>query len=102
MSPVRKPEMTEANLAAQRKGFRARGKIRCQVPGVRDGTRDSGLGINCRLSAVSCQLQEDSSLRPTVAARECGHQVRNRGNLAPRDVKNEDRSDYVYENKGEQ
>jgi hypothetical protein len=32
-------------------------------------------------------------------AREHGHQVRNRGSLPLRDVKNEDRSDYVYENK---
>ena len=33
-------------------------------------------------------------------ARECGHQVRNRGRLPLRDVKNEDRSDYVHENAG--
>jgi hypothetical protein len=31
--------------------------------------------------------------------RECGHQFRNRGSLPLRDVKNDDRSDYVYENK---
>jgi hypothetical protein len=41
---------------------------------------------------------------PTCAemtmAREWGHQVRNLGNLPLRDVKNDDRSDYVYENKG--
>jgi hypothetical protein len=32
-------------------------------------------------------------------ARECGHQVRNRGSLPLRDIKNEDRSGDVYENK---
>jgi hypothetical protein len=32
-------------------------------------------------------------------AREHGHQVRNKGSLPLRDVKNDDRSDYVYENK---
>jgi hypothetical protein len=32
-------------------------------------------------------------------AREHGHKVRNKGSLPLRDVKNKDRSDYVYENK---
>jgi hypothetical protein len=36
-----------------------------------------------------------------TTARECGHQVRSRGSLPLRDVKNEDRSGDVYENNGQ-
>jgi hypothetical protein len=73
MSLVHKPEMTEANLAA---GARDSG-LATRDSG--DGVRNTGLGTNCWLSAVSCPLQEDSSLRPSVAAHECGHVVRKPG-----------------------
>jgi hypothetical protein len=76
MSPVHKPEMTEANLAA---GARDSG-LATRDSGA--GVRNTELGTNCWLSAVSCQLQEDSSLQPILAAPEYGQQVRTMGDLA--------------------
>jgi len=67
------------------------------------GIRGSGLGLGacCQLSAVSCQLQKDGRLQPApiVAAPLCADQGQERG-LTHKDVKNEDRPGYVYENTG--
>jgi hypothetical protein len=73
-SLVQEPEMTEKNLSTQ------------MAP-----TDGNAVLMRGKIPASA-----------SYDAQECSHQSPKRGTLALRDVKNEDRSDYVYENKGEQ